>query len=129
MNFFERQWWRRVVRRGRPRAYGSVYFLLCGYNKKSCILAGFMPFIKDVCLFITLFECIFSSLWWLPVLNLNEAMYGSFSVLVAALIHRVFCRLRSVFRISEKPIVIIISLLYHHYEEKWKLKGYVKWPV
>ncbi len=92
------------MRRGRPRAYGSVYFLLCVYNKKSCILAGFMPFIKDVCLFISLFECIFSSLWWLSVLNSNVTMYGSFSVLVVAPIHRVFCRLQSFFRISERPI-------------------------
>ncbi len=89
-NFFEQQLRLRVVWRGRPRAYGSVYFLLCVYNKKSCMLAGFMPFIKDVCLFISLFECIFSSLWWLPVLNPNVTMYGSFSVLEVSLIHRVF---------------------------------------
>ncbi len=106
INFFERQWRRRVVRRGRPRAYSSVYFFLCVYNKKSNILAGSIMFTKDVCLLTTLFDCIFSSLWWLPALNPNVAMYGSFSVLVVARIHRVFCRLQSVFRISEKPISI-----------------------
>ncbi len=62
MNFFERQLWQQVVRRGRPRAYGSIYFLLCVYNKNFCILTGSMPFTNDVCLFIVLFKRVFSSL-------------------------------------------------------------------
>ena len=85
-------------------AYGSIYFLLCVYTKNSCILAGLMPFANDVCLFIALFKRVFSSLQRLSAQSPNVTMYGSFLVLEVAVIHRVFCRLPSVFRISEKPI-------------------------
>ena len=50
------------MRRRRFRAYGSAYFLLYVYNKKSNILAGSMLFTNDVCLFIALFKHVFSSL-------------------------------------------------------------------
>ena len=62
MNFFEQQLWQQVGWRGRLREYGSIYFLLCVYNKKFGILAGSMPFTKDVCLFIALCKRVFSSL-------------------------------------------------------------------
>ena len=104
MNFFERQLWLQVVRRARSRAYGGVYFLVCICNRQTSTLARSMLFTKKVCLFVAVFDRVFSSLWRLLALNPNVTMYGSFSVLAVAVIHRVFCRLQSVFRISEKPI-------------------------